>query len=82
MQAAYGSDLVLERVWFPNSTSLLQSVLDGDTHMSEPYYTVDSFFNARARKRSFDVRYCQLILRGTALQGCWCTTVHSCARNR
>jgi len=51
-QAAYGSDIVLERVWMKAGGT--DSVLNGTIHMTEPYYIYENLHANRLKKWSHE----------------------------
>lgn len=53
LQKEYGQDVRIERQWHSSSDGVLGAVLRGDADFSEPYYTVDAFYNNRPRKSDF-----------------------------
>lgn len=51
-QQAYGSDIVLERVWMTAGGS--DMLLNGSIHMSAPYYIYENLYNDRLKKWSHE----------------------------
>jgi len=44
-----------ERVWFGSSVEVMGALENGTIDATEPYWTVDSFHNGRARKHAFEM---------------------------
>eukprot|EP00401_Gymnodinium_catenatum_P000505 CAMPEP_0117554824 /NCGR_PEP_ID=MMETSP0784-20121206/50954_1 /TAXON_ID=39447 /ORGANISM="" /LENGTH=477 /DNA_ID=CAMNT_0005352003 /DNA_START=69 /DNA_END=1498 /DNA_ORIENTATION=- len=51
-QEAYGSDIVLERVWMKAGGT--EMVLNGSIHMTEPYYIYENLWDDRVKKWSHE----------------------------
>lgn len=51
-QNMYGSDIVLERKWYPSSMTVLDAVMNGEADMTEPYFAVDAFYEFAASGKS------------------------------
>eukprot|EP00930_Biecheleria_cincta_P084070 TRINITY_DN73567_c0_g1_i1.p1 TRINITY_DN73567_c0_g1~~TRINITY_DN73567_c0_g1_i1.p1 ORF type:complete len:645 (-),score=92.35 TRINITY_DN73567_c0_g1_i1:468-2402(-) len=51
-KAAYGNDIVLERVWMTSGGT--QMVLNGTIHMTEPYYVYENLWTDRPKKWSHE----------------------------
>lgn len=52
-KAAYGNDIVLERVWMTGDEST-RMLLNGSVHMTEAYYVYESLWQQRPKKWSHD----------------------------
>lgn len=46
--------VTFERVWFPGSDAVMAAVESGDADVTEPYWTVDAYYEERARQHKFD----------------------------
>jgi len=51
-KAAYGNDIVLERVWMTSGGTDL--VLNGTIHMTEPYYIYENLWDDRPKKQNHE----------------------------
>ena len=48
-----GADIALERVYAPSSAATLQLLLDGEAHVSEPYFATNGLFGGLPRQDAF-----------------------------
>lgn len=53
--AEYGDAIQVKRVWNSSSNGVMDSVLGGNAHMTEPYWTVSAWYNGRARSEHFEL---------------------------
>ena len=53
MSAGLGIEIAVERVYRASSTDTLQLLLDGEAHMSEPYFATNGFFGGLPRQDAF-----------------------------
>lgn len=48
------ANFTLERKYYKSSVSVMDALANGDVHFTEPYWTIDSFYQNRPRTWSFD----------------------------